>query len=90
MNTRYMLRKAAGSYWLLDMEQDGKQYKEPLELNESGAKIWELAYEGKSESAIAEYITEQYGIELAEAKEDVRQFLAGLEVVGIAIRDKVR
>lgn len=85
-----MLRKAAGSYWLLDMEQDGKQYKEPVELNESGAKIWRLACEGKSELAIAEYITEQYGIELMEAKEDVRQFLAGLEAAGITIRDKVR
>lgn len=79
-----MLRKAAGSYWLLDMEQDGKRYKEPIELNESGARIWELAYEGKSEPIIAKYITEQYGIELTEAEEDVRQFLAGLEAAGIS------
>lgn len=84
MGTKYMLRKAAGSYWLLDMEQDGKQYKEPIELNESGAIIWDLVCKGREELAVAEYIAEQYGIGLAEAKEDVRQFLAGLEAAGIS------
>ena len=88
VNTRYMLRKAAGSYWLLDMEQDGKLYKEPIELNESGAKIWELASEGMDIPGIAEYLRGQYGIGLEEAREDARQFFAGLRTVGITMEVK--
>lgn len=88
MNNGYRIRKAAGSYWLLDMEQDGKNYKEPMQLNESGARIWELASQGRDVSFIAEYLAKQYGIGIEMAKEDVRQFLEGLETAGVPIETK--
>lgn len=85
MSVRYRIRKAAGSYWLLDMEQPGDNYIEPIELNESGAKIWELAGQGLDAVAIAEDLARQYGIDMETVKEDVMQFLAGLEAVGVSI-----
>lgn len=85
MNVRYRIRKAAGSYWLLDMEQPGDNYIEPIELNESGARIWELASQGLDAAAIAEDLARQYGIDMETVKEDVMQFLAGLEAVGVSI-----
>ncbi len=85
MSVRYRIRKAAGSYWLLDMEQPGDNYIEPIELNESGAKIWELASQGLDAVAIAEDLARQYGIDMETVKEDVMQFLAGLEAVGVSI-----
>ncbi|MCI9525684.1 MAG: PqqD family protein [Lachnospiraceae bacterium] len=85
MSVRYRIRKAAGSYWLLDMEQPGDNYIEPIELNESGARIWELASQGFDAAAIAEDLAEQYGIDMETVKEDVMQFLAGLEAVGVSI-----
>lgn len=88
VNSRYGIRKAAGSFWLLDMEQDGKDYKEPIELNESGARIWGLASQGREVSTIAEYLVKQYGIGIEMAKEDVRQFLEGLEAAGVSIETK--
>ena len=36
------LRKAAGIYWLLHMDQAGPAYKHPVPLNESGARIWQM------------------------------------------------
>ncbi len=82
MEKRHRLREAAGSYWLLDMEQDGKHYKPPIELNESAAKIWELADGGAGVEEIAAYLSGQYGISRAEAAEDTRQFLEGLRAAG--------
>ena len=83
MSARYRIRKAAGSYWLLDMEQSGKYYKEPIELNESGAKIWELAERGWDISQIAGHLAAQYEMDSETVEEDVRQFFAGLEAAGI-------
>lgn len=88
MSGGYKIRKAAGSYWLLDMEQDGKDYKEPIEINESGARIWELASQGREVQSIAEDLAKQYGIGIEMVKEDVRQFLEGLEAAGISIETK--
>lgn len=85
MGVRYRIRKAAGSYWLLDMEQPGDHYIEPIELNGSGARIWELASRGLDVPAIAEELAGQYGIDMETVKEDVMQFLAGLEAVGVSI-----
>lgn len=85
MSARYRIRKAAGSYWLLDMEQSGDNYIEPIELNESGARIWELASQGFDAAAIAEDLAEQYEIDMETVKDDVMQFLAGLEAVGVSI-----
>jgi len=94
VSVRYRIRKAAGSYWLLDMEQPGDNYIEPIELNESGARIWELArmvnprsrFSPSSSSRISRMPSaEQYGIDMETVKEDVMQFLAGLEAVGVSI-----
>jgi Coenzyme PQQ synthesis protein D (PqqD). len=67
------------------MEQPGDNYIEPIELNESGARIWELASQGFDAAAIAEDLAEQYGIDMETVKEDAMQFLAGLEAVGVSI-----
>lgn len=88
MGNRYKIRKAAGSYWLLDMEQDGKNYIRPIEINESGARIWELASRGKDVFSIAEELAKEYGIGIEELEEDVRQFLEGLKRTGVSIETK--
>lgn len=88
MNARYSVRKAAGKYWLLDMQQDGKNYIEPIALNESGARIWELFSQNLDISAIAEHLAKQYGISAEMVKGDVLQFLKGLEAAGVSVGNK--
>lgn len=84
MNTAYQLRKAAGSYWLLDMEQPGLLYKPPVPLNESGADIWRLlADEGKGPEQIAEIFAQEYGMAVQDALLDIRQFMQQLRKQGI-------
>ena len=49
---RYQIRQAAGMYWLLDMEQPGIPYTQPLLLNETGAAFSKLLVQGKPEDEV--------------------------------------
>ena len=79
----YQLRKAAGLYWLLDLEQSGFDYKKPLPLNESGAKIWRLIQAGMPEEEMAAAFAADYGIGMEQAREDIGLFLQQLRKQGI-------
>ena len=76
MNNRFQLRHAAGIYWLLDMEQEIGNYKQPLSMNEVGAEIFELMQEGKSNQQIAEILGDRY----SSKPEDVLGDIVGFEL----------
>ena len=82
---RYQIRKAAGQYWLLDMEQSGVNRLEYVILNESGAYIWELYERLQSETDVAVEMHKEFGLSEEEALADVRQFLKQLKEQGVAI-----
>ncbi len=82
---RYQLRKAAGLYWLLDMEQGGADWREPVAFNESGAYIWGQYKRLRSETAAAEELSREAGIPVKEALADVREFMRRLEEQGIVL-----
>ena len=81
---RYRLRAAAGSYWLLDMQQEGKVEQIP-ELNESGAMLWKLLEGGMTLQEAAQSVSHTYGIDLESAYADVSQFAEGLKAAGIEL-----
>ncbi len=83
MKSDYTLRKAAGSYWLLDLAQDGKDYRRPLELNESGALLWRLICTGSGVTEAAAELSREYGIVFDEARADTISFLESLKEAGI-------
>lgn len=82
---RYQIRKAAGQYWLLDMNQSGVKGLDYILLNESGAYIWELYYRLHSETDVAEELHKEFGISVEKALADVRQFLKQLVEQGVDI-----
>ncbi len=82
---RYQLRKAAGLYWLLDMDQGGAGRQDPVALNDSGAYIWEQFNDLGSEEAVAEKLSAEFGISVEEGLEDIGQFFRQLEKQGIII-----
>lgn len=58
---RYQMRRAAGLYWLIDMEQNGVCWREPVAVNESGAYIWAQYRRLGSEEAVAEELSRERG-----------------------------
>lgn len=85
---RYQLRKAAGLYWLLDMEQDGVEMREPVVINESGAYIWEQYRRLGSEMSVAEALSREFGLSVQEGLTDVRQFLQQLREQGLSLQEE--
>ena len=82
----YQLREAAGFYWLIDMKQDGKKWRQPLRLNETGALLLQGVYEGQTPEELAEELAKCYGLPITEMRGDVDAFLAQLEKNGISFR----
>lgn len=85
---RYQLRKAAGLYWLLDMEQDGAELREPVVINESGAYIWEQYRRLKSVTSVAEALSREFGISVQEGLADIRQFFQQLREQGLILQEE--
>lgn len=79
MSERYVLRKAAGVSWLLDLKQGKEQYHEPLPMNEMGALIWKLKSEGKDEKDIVMELAKRYEEEVGVISLDVKQFCEKLD-----------
>jgi hypothetical protein len=79
----YQLREAAGFYWLVNMEQSGKDWLSPLRLNETGVLLLEHLAAGESEDALADFLADYYELPAEEAGADVRNFLKELNVHGI-------
>ena len=72
-------------YWLLDMEQSGIPYRQPVLLNETGAAFWKLLAQGKPEDEVASVIASEYGVSREEIRQDVEQFLQKLRSQGVTI-----
>ncbi len=81
--SRYIIRHAAGRYWLIDIEQPGIPYKRPIVINSVGAFIWEKYREGLKDSEIAALISSECGISHMEALNDIKAFMEQLEKQGI-------
>ncbi len=79
MTENYQLRKAAGLYWLIDMDQDGSEFHSPVRLNESGAFLWRLLERGMNREQLAEALCGEYELEKKNAEKDVDLFFQQLK-----------
>jgi ABC-type arginine transport system ATPase subunit len=79
MKRKYQLRHAAGRYWLLDMEQSGKEYHKPIVMNESGAVLWQYWQSGATQEEMVSALCRIYKIEENEARHDAAVFLEKIQ-----------
>lgn len=73
---RWLLRRAGGTYWLVDTAQTGVPYHAPLGMNESGAQIWQLMEQGLSPQEIARHLAGTDDVAPEDVLGDVEAFLA--------------
>lgn len=79
---KYRLRRVADMYWLLDIEQPGVPYRQPIALNHTGAMICGLLENGAGAEEVAEAMQASYGISAEAARADLEQFLKQLAGCG--------
>jgi len=77
------LRKAAGSYWLVKTGDAVENYKNPILLNETGAKMYALLDKGYAKEETARNIANEYNISYEEALEDTGSFINMLNNSGL-------
>lgn len=77
---KYRLRRVAGMYWLLNVEQPGIPYEKPVALNQTGAMICGMLEEGAGAEEISRAMSASYGISVPEAREDLEQFVRQLDI----------
>lgn len=87
MDKRFVIRHAAGMYWLIDLKQNPAEYKEPMSFSEAGATVLRLLKEGKSAKQIAGIIHDRYGSKPEEALEDILSFELQLMEYGYKINN---
>ena len=78
-NNSYVLRKAAGIYWLIDCGQRCLPCRPPIRLNETGARIWQLLEQGRTVEEIAAEIAGTEDAPVQAVTEDVRDFARQLQ-----------
>ncbi len=83
--TGFVLRHAAGVWNLLDLTHPEIAYKEPLQINDTGAEIWRKLCEGFSVTEIAESFSGAYEISKEEAHADVCEFVNKLKAYGVPL-----
>lgn len=79
----YLLRYAAGSYWVFRTDQQEANYIKPFLLNETGAELWRILETGCEVAEISEILQKKYKITSGQAEEDIQQFLHQLRDNGI-------
>ena len=86
MSERYQIKRAAGIYWLLDMEQDGfPEYTKPVPLNDSAKELWDMLKSGMTTEEMAEEISAGTGIPVDEMRKDIGEFVEQLQKRGIEL-----
>lgn len=77
-----VLREVAGSYVIVDLGGE-LNFKGMLTLNETGAFIWRLLMQGKTQTEIAALLTEEYEITQDAALTDVNTFIEKMNGAGV-------
>ena len=80
---RYVIRKAAGLYWLIDTCQEENPCRMPLSMNEAGADICRRLLRGMDEEETADELSALYEADRAEIMSDIKEFVRLLDEYGV-------
>ena len=85
MNVRKQLvkRTIAGDVILVPVGDASLELKGLLTLNETGARMWDLLLQCDTEEALVQHMLEEYEVDEATLRTDVREFLAQLRQLEI-------
>ena len=85
MNVRKQLvkRTIAGDVILVPVGDASLELKGLLTLNETGERMWDLLLPCDTEEALVQHMLEEYEVDEATLRTDVREFLAQLRQLEI-------
>ena len=81
----YILRRIANEYNIFPCGEKAEETQEVLTLSESAAWIYEHVEEADSVKALAELLSEEYGIRVEEVLQDVQEVIDFLQEKGVVL-----
>lgn len=79
----FMLRQIAGSWVVVPLGQRVVEFNGLMTLNESGALLWKLLESGADENDMVKAITDEYTIDEATARADVKEMVDSITAKGL-------
>ena len=75
----YILREVAGNFMVIPVGGDNRHLNKVINLNETGAFLWEKLGQDQTAEALADAMCREYDIAQEIALSDVRDFLSLLQ-----------
>ena len=79
----FMLREVAGNYIVVAVGDALKQFNGMINLNESGAFLWERLIDGGDEQSLVKAMLDEYDVDKTTAQTDVKEFIEKLTKAGL-------
>lgn len=79
----FVMRDVAGQAVAVATGEASKSFHGMIKLNTTGSKIWRAIEAGDNESAIANKLASEYGIDQEQALADINAFIARMREIGI-------
>lgn len=80
----FILHKIADSYHVIAVGKVVKNFNGIINLNQTGAFLWEKLSIGATEEELIKFLISEYGIDIETATSDVSKFTKGLKEAGLA------
>ena len=78
----FIVRRVGGQSVAVAVGEMSKSFNGMIRLNETGKFLWDILATGAEEDELVAKILEEYEVAEADARADVRSFVAKLEEVG--------
>jgi hypothetical protein len=78
-----ILTEIEGEWYAVPVGEAAKRFSGMIRMNKTGKRIFELLMAGKTEAETVAQLTEEYEVEEATARENVRAFVEKLRGAGV-------
>ncbi len=84
----FVLREIAGDYIIIPTGSTVLEFNGLITVNEVGVTLWKMLQEDVTMEQLIQGVLNEYDVEEAVAKEDIREFLETLSKGGILKKDE--
>lgn len=83
LKDKYLVREFNGSIYAIAENVPADQKNDPIILNETGRKLWQLLMSNTDEASLVEALLSEYDIDRQTAKADTARFIEDLHAADL-------
>lgn len=79
----FIVKKVIDDYVVVPVGDNFMDFSSIINLNETGAFLWECLKEDVTEQKLAEMLAKEYETDVSEVKDDMKEFVKSLSDAGL-------